>query len=82
MYTYKVQHSINLIDNIIKMPMRHVEIDEYIEDNEILEEVILEQLMEDLYYEGTNITITNIEPFEEHYTNKELNNWTEGDILC
>ena len=82
MYTYKVQHSINLIDNIIKMPMRHVEIDEYIDDNEILEEIIVEQLIEDLYYEGTDITITNIEPFEGYYTNKELNNCTEDDILC
>ena len=26
--------------------------------------------------------INRIEPFEGHYTNKELNNWTEEDTLC
>ena len=84
MYTYRVEYSISLSNSIVKMPHRYIQIDEYIEDNEILEEVISDNLIEDLwgYYEETDITITNIEPFEGHYTNKELNNWTEDDILC
>ena len=84
MYTYRVEYSINLSNSIVKMPHRYMQIDEYIEDNEILEEVISDNLIEDLwgYYEETDITITNIEPFEGCYTNKELNNCTEDNKLC
>ena len=88
MYTYRVQYSINLFNNKnIKMPHRYVQIDEYIEDNEILEEIILDKLIEYHYiwernYKVASITITNIEPFEGNYTNKELNNCTEDNKLC
>ena len=84
MHTYRVEYSINLFNSIVKMPHRYIQIDEYIEDNEILEEVISDNLIEDLwgYYEETDITITNIEPFEGCYTNKELNNRTEDNKLC
>ena len=83
MYTYRVMYSI-----IKEELQRYIEIDEYVEDNEILEEVIAEQLIEDIYYgedlsyEETDITITNIEPMERGYTNKELNNCTEDNKLC
>jgi len=88
MYTYRVEYSINLFDdNNIKMPTRYIQIDEYIEDNEILEEVILDKLIEYHYiwernYKVASVSIIDIEPFEGHYTNKELNNCTEDDILC
>ena len=59
-------------------------LEEYIEDNEILEEVILDTLLNylALYCKETDITITNIEPMERDYTNKELNNCTEENKLC
>jgi hypothetical protein len=85
MYTYKVTYS---IINNPKILQEYIELDEYIEDNEILEEVILETLSEYLdtylnaYYKETDITITNIEPCEGYYTNKELNNCTEDNKLC
>ena len=88
MYTYRVEYSINLFDdNNIKMPTRYIQIDEYIEDNEILEEVILDKLIEYHYiwernYKVASVSIIDIEPFEEHYTNKELNNCTEDNKLC
>ena len=84
MYTFRVEYSINLFENIVKMPHRYIEIDEYIDDNEILEEVISDKLIEALwgYYNETEITITNIELMECGYTNKELNNYTEDNKLC
>ena len=87
MYTYRVEYSINLFNSIVKMPHRYIQIDEYIEDNEILEEVILDKLIEYHYiwernYKVASVSIIDIETFEEHYTNKELNNCTENNKLC
>lgn len=79
MYKYKVTYKIfqEELQSIITA-------DESIEDNEILEEIISDRLTESLsdYYGEYDIYILNIEPFEGYYTNKELNNCTEEDILC
>lgn len=81
MYTYRVTYSI--INNPKKL-QEYIELEEYIEDNEILEEVILYTLLDYLapYCKETEVTITNIEPTERDYTNKELNNCAEDNKLC
>jgi hypothetical protein len=82
MYAYRVTYKI-FKEELQKI----IEIDEYIEDNEILEEVILDKLIEHHYiwernYKVASISITNIAPCEGCYTNKELNNCTEDNKLC
>ena len=78
MYTYIVTYKI-FKEELQKI----IEIDEAIEDYEILEEILTEQLADTLDYCGEyDIYITNIEPFEGNYTNKELNNCIEDNKLC
>jgi hypothetical protein len=78
MYTYRVTYKI-FKEELQKI----IEIDEAVADYEILEEIIVEQLVDTFAYYGEyDIYITNIEPCEGCYTNKELNNCTEGNKLC
>lgn len=80
MYKYRVTYII-----IEEQFQKYITVDETIEDYEILEEIIIEKLVDTFAYYGEgeyDIYITNIEPMERGYINKELNNCTEDNKLC